>query len=66
MTLNNENGVIEGGDVNVKDSDGDTPLYTVESLSTAQWLVQHGATVDMKNNEDLSVSRLGESCGTVS
>lgn len=58
--------VIAGGDVNVKDSDGDTPLYTVELLSTAQWLVQHGATVDMKNSEDISVSRLGRSCGTVS
>jgi uncharacterized protein len=47
-----------GGSVNITDSDGDTPLYTVENIETAQFLVEHGATVDIRNNEDLSVRRI--------
>ncbi|EGN98703.1 hypothetical protein SERLA73DRAFT_89676 [Serpula lacrymans var. lacrymans S7.3] len=43
-----------GGDVNVTDDDGDTPLYTVENVETARWLVQHGAIVDRTNTEGLS------------
>ncbi|KAL1662697.1 ankyrin repeat-containing domain protein [Schizophyllum commune] len=46
--------ISRGGDVNVTDSDGDTPLYTVEDIPTAQWLVSHGATVVRTNNEGLS------------
>ena len=45
-----------GGNVNITDEDGDTPLYTVEDVETAQWLVSHGATVDMRNTEGRSVS----------
>lgn len=45
-----------GGDVNVTDEDGDTPIYTVESVDTAQWLVEHGANVHRVNREGLSVS----------
>lgn len=44
-----------GGDVNITDSDGDTPLYTVETIETARFLVQHGAIVDRTNNEGISV-----------
>jgi uncharacterized protein len=44
-----------GGDVNVTDEDGDTPLYTVETLEVAQWLVEHGAIVDRVNAEGISV-----------
>lgn len=37
------------------DSDGESPLYTVENEETARWLVEHGATVDRINNEGVSV-----------
>lgn len=46
-----------GGDVNITDEDGDTPLYVVEEVSTARWLVEHGAVVDRTNHEGLSVRR---------
>jgi hypothetical protein len=45
-----------GGNVDVMDEDGDTPLYTVENIDTARWLVEHGATVHHQNNEGVSVS----------
>jgi hypothetical protein len=45
----------QGGDVNIRDSDGDTPLYSVESMDTAQYLINHGALIDIKNYENLSV-----------
>jgi hypothetical protein len=48
--------VLLGGDVNVVDGDGDTPLFTVEDIPTARFLVEHGAVVDMQNSEGLSVS----------
>jgi len=41
--------------VNIADSDGDTPIYTVENLETARFLVQHGAVVARHNNEGISV-----------
>lgn len=37
------------------DEDGDTPLYTVETLEVAKWLVEHGARVDHVNIEGISV-----------
>lgn len=46
--------VSQGGDVNVIDEDGDTPLYTVENVETAQWLISHGAAIDRRNNEGIS------------
>jgi len=46
--------VSKGGDVNVTDEDGDTPLYTVETLEVAKWLVDHGAIVDRVNSEGIS------------
>ena len=45
-----------GGDVNVTDEDGDTPLYVVESIETARFLVERGATVSRQNADGLSVS----------
>jgi hypothetical protein len=38
------------------DEDGDTPLYTIENIDTAVWLVEHGATVHHRNNDGISVS----------
>lgn len=46
---------ITGGDVNLTDEEGDTPLYTVEDIETAQFLVQHGAAIDHRNAEGVSV-----------
>lgn len=43
--------------MDVTDEDGDTPLYTVENVDTAQWLVEHGATVHQQNSEGVSVSQ---------
>lgn len=41
--------------MNTTDDDGDTPLYTVENVETARYLVEHGATVDRRNNEGIQV-----------
>ncbi|KAJ8453914.1 hypothetical protein ONZ45_g19514 [Pleurotus djamor] len=46
--------IEKGGDVNVKDHDGDTPLYTVENVQTARFLLDSGATLDIRNNDGLS------------
>jgi ankyrin repeat protein len=45
-----------GGDVNITDDDGDTPLYTVENIETARFLVDHGALVARQNMEGISVN----------
>lgn len=45
----------KGGDPNVTDEDGETPLYTVESVGCAKWLVEHGAKADHKNLEGMTV-----------
>jgi ankyrin repeat protein len=41
--------------INVCDADGDTPLFTAESVETARWLVEHGADVEWRNEEGLNV-----------
>jgi hypothetical protein len=41
--------------VNITDEEGDTPLYTAESVTVAQFLVEHGALVDVTNSEGVSV-----------
>ncbi|KAI0691519.1 ankyrin repeat-containing domain protein [Cerioporus squamosus] len=46
--------ISRGGDVNVTDEDGDTPLYVVENVRTAQFLVEHGAVVNRQNAEGIS------------
>ncbi|WFC99581.1 hypothetical protein MYAM1_002326 [Malassezia yamatoensis] len=44
--------------VNVRDEDGDTPLYFCEDLATAQLLVTElGADVKVVNDQNLTVSR---------
>ncbi|KAG6906703.1 hypothetical protein DXG01_012527 [Tephrocybe rancida] len=50
-----------GGDVNITDGDGDTPLYTAETLETARFLVEHGARIDHRNHEGISpITHLSE------
>ncbi|KDQ14280.1 hypothetical protein BOTBODRAFT_187931 [Botryobasidium botryosum FD-172 SS1] len=46
--------IQHGGNVNIADEDGDTPLYTVESVDVAQFLVDHGARIDLRNSEGIS------------
>ncbi|KAJ6505959.1 ankyrin repeat-containing domain protein [Mycena vulgaris] len=46
--------ISRGGDVNVQDGDGDTPIYTVENVETARFLVDHGAVLDRQNSEGIS------------
>ncbi|KAG5719530.1 hypothetical protein E4T56_gene17899 [Termitomyces sp. T112] len=46
--------IARGGNVDITDDDGDTPLYTVEDIPTARFLVQHGATIDRRNAHGLS------------
>jgi len=48
--------ISRGGDVNITDSDGDTPIYTVENIETAQYLLDKGAIIDRVNEEGLSPS----------
>ncbi|THV03222.1 hypothetical protein K435DRAFT_775109 [Dendrothele bispora CBS 962.96] len=53
--------ISKGGDVNIADSDGDTPLYTVETVETARYLVEKGAIVDRVNEEGISpITHLSE------
>lgn len=48
--------LTNGGDVNVQDSDGDTPLHHTESIEVARLLVKEfGANYRIKNNEGLNV-----------
>ncbi|KAF7312310.1 Ankyrin [Mycena indigotica] len=46
--------ISKGGDVNVEDNDNDTPIYTVENVETARFLVDHGAILERRNSEGLS------------
>jgi hypothetical protein len=41
----------------VSDEDGDTPLYTVENIETARFLVDNGADLMWRNNDGLTVCR---------
>lgn len=41
--------------MNITDEDNDTPIYTVETIEVAKWLVDHGAVLDRRNAEGLSV-----------
>lgn len=52
----------KGGDVNHADSDGETPLFTVESIEVAKWMIERGARYDAKNNEGETVSISHSGC----
>ena len=41
-------------DVNVRDGDGETPLFVVETIEAAQCLVDLGAGVSLRNHEDFT------------
>jgi ankyrin repeat protein len=45
-----------GGDINVVDDEGETPLFTVETMEAAQYLIAHGADAQWKNSDGQEVS----------
>lgn len=47
-----------GGDINLVDDEGETPLFTAETIEAAQWLVENGAEVGWTNTEGQTVCRL--------
>lgn len=47
-----------GADINIRDTDGETPLFVVESLDAAKLLVELGANVKATNHDGLTVSQL--------
>jgi ankyrin repeat protein len=47
--------ISKGGDINHADSDGETPLFTVESVEVAKWMIERGAKYDVKNDEGETV-----------
>ncbi|KAI0001495.1 ankyrin [Russula compacta] len=48
--------ISRGGNVNVTDEDGDTPLFTVENVETARFLVENGADSTWRNHEGLTAA----------
>lgn len=48
----------KGGNINLQDEEGETPLFTVETMAAAQFLVEHGADVSIENNDGIVVCSL--------
>ncbi|KAJ1860940.1 hypothetical protein LPJ73_001180 [Coemansia sp. RSA 2703] len=46
--------VSSGGDVNIRDTDGDTPLHICEDKECALFLLDHGADPKAENDEGLT------------
>ena len=44
-----------GGDINLPDDEGETPLFTVETMEAAQFLIANGANVAQENEEGQNV-----------
>ncbi|OCF54146.1 hypothetical protein L486_08342 [Kwoniella mangroviensis CBS 10435] len=44
----------KGGNINIPDDDGETPLFVVETLEAARFLVENGAEVGWKNEDGLT------------
>ena len=47
--------LAKGGNINVTDNEGETPLFTVESVAMARWLIEHGADPKVQNLEGQTV-----------
>ncbi|ANB13000.1 hypothetical protein AWJ20_1278 [Sugiyamaella lignohabitans] len=51
-----------GGDINITDEDGDTPLHTVESVETAKFIIEElKGSPNAENDEGQTVSILQNS-----
>ncbi|WRT67123.1 uncharacterized protein IL334_004089 [Kwoniella shivajii] len=46
----------KGGDINITDDDGETPLFVVETIDAARFLVEHGVDVAWKNEDGLNAA----------
>ncbi|KAG9050096.1 hypothetical protein FS837_007619 [Tulasnella sp. UAMH 9824] len=56
-----------GGNVNITDEDGETPLFVVETVEVARYLLERGADMNHRNNEgETAVDRLEEDAPEVS
>lgn len=50
--------IEKGGDINVQDNEGDTPLHHVEEVETAKYMVEKlGANYKIKNNDGLTAQQ---------
>ncbi|KAF6063653.1 Ankyrin repeats (many copies) family protein [Candida albicans] len=50
--------IEKGGDINIQDNEGDTPLHHVEDLKTAKYIVEKlGASYKIKNNDGLTAQQ---------
>ncbi|KGR21042.1 hypothetical protein I503_02138 [Candida albicans SC5314] len=50
--------IEKGGDINIQDNEGDTPLHHVEDLKTAKYMVEKlGASYKIKNNDGLTAQQ---------
>lgn len=47
--------VAQGGDINTTDSDGETPLFVVETAEMARTVVELGGDVRLRNAEGMTV-----------
>ena len=47
--------ISEGADVNIRDTENDTPLYVAENVKVAQKLLYHGADPFVRNSEGKTV-----------
>lgn len=47
-----------GGDPNLTDDDGETPLYVVETIEVAKFLIDNGTDPKWKNQEGLTAAEL--------
>jgi ankyrin repeat protein len=48
--------LAHGGDINIRDADGDTPLHHCDAAPAAQFLLAHGADATLTDEEGNTVS----------
>lgn len=49
--------VSKGGDINITDEDGETPLFVVETVEMARLVLELGGNAEWKNAEGMTVSQ---------
>lgn len=48
--------ISKGGDINITDEDGDTPLFSVEDLETAKYVIELGGNPSHRNTSGLTAA----------